>query len=169
MSSIDIRLATPSDMDAMAVLYAEAFDPMQPRLSIEQYLTPPGAFALVAQIDSAPTTHENTSVAASVAAGYLIGRVASDETEIFSLGVANDFRRRGVGRALVETLCALTAAQGAKSVFLEVAADNPGAAALYRSLEFKAVGRRKNYYRDPGGARVDAIVMRVDLANKGLD
>ncbi|MBT5107957.1 MAG: GNAT family N-acetyltransferase [Rhodospirillaceae bacterium] len=168
MSDIDIRLTTPADMDAMAALYAEAFDPIQPRMSVEQYLTPPGAFALVAHLNSTHANHENTGTAASVAAGFLIGRVASDETEIFSVGVANEFRRRGVGRALVETLCALAAAKGAKSVFLEVAADNPGAEALYRGLGFQVVGRRKDYYRDPGGARVDAIVMQYGLINKGL-
>ncbi len=168
MMDVDVRLATVADMDAMAALYAEAFDPMQPRMAIEQYLTPPGAFALVAHINTTPLGPEKSGVAAPVAAGFLIGRVVLDETEIFSLGVADEFRRCGVGRALVKTLCALAATQGAKRVFLEVAVDNPGATALYRSLGFKIAGRRKNYYRDPGGNRIDAIVMQCGLDNKDL-
>jgi [ribosomal protein S18]-alanine N-acetyltransferase len=152
-TEIDIRLAIRADIDAIAALYGEAFDPMQPRMSVEQYLTPPGAFALIAHID-------NNDSRNPAPAGFLIGRVVLDESEIFSVGVANEFRRRGVARALVETLCALAAARGAHAVFLEVAVDNPGATALYRDSGFDIVGRRENYYRDPGGNRIDALVMK---------
>ena len=52
--------------------------------------------------------------------------------------------------------------RGVTTVFLEVAADNPGAQGLYASLGFVQVGRRKGYYARSGGA-VDALVLSVAL------
>ena len=163
VTKIDIRLAIHTDIDAISALYSEAFDPMQPRMSVEQYLTPPGAFALIAHIGIYDPKNSGPAPA-----GFLVGRVVLDESEIFSIGVAHEFRRRGVGRVLVETLCALAAARDAKSVFLEVAVDNPGATALYRRLGFGVAGRRKNYYRNPSGNRTDALIMKYDLKNENL-
>ena len=170
VTKIDIRLAIPTDIDTISALYGEAFNPMQPRMSVEQYLAPPGAFALIAHIEmddpligiDGPKNPDPTP------AGFLVGRVVLDESEIFSIGVAHEFLRRGVGRALLETLFALAATREAKSVFLEVAVDNPGATALYRRLGFDVAGRRKNYYQDPSGNRMDALIMKYDLKNKNL-
>ncbi|MFX8246689.1 hypothetical protein ABTL56_19205, partial [Acinetobacter baumannii] len=52
---------------------------------------------------------------------------------------------------------------GAEGLFLEVAADNEPAIALYRSAAFVPVGRRAGYYRRPGGAAMDALVLRRAL------
>ena len=38
------------------------------------------------------------------------------------------------------------AARGCESLFLEVAADNDAAIALYSALDFETVGRRASYY-----------------------
>ena len=170
VTKIDIRLAIHTDIDAISALYSEAFDPMQPRMSVEQYLTPPSAFALIGhiEIDDPHIGIDDLKVPDPAPAGFLVGRVVLDESEIFSIGVAHEFRRRGVGRALVETLIALAAAREAKSVFLEVAVNNPGATELYRRLGFDVAGRRKNYYQDPSGNRMDALIMKYDLTNKNL-
>jgi len=54
-------------------------------------------------------------------------------------------------------------------LFLEVAADNVAAIALYKATGFVAVGRRKDYYQnknatDAGNvSQIDAIVMRRTL------
>ena len=50
--------------------------------------------------------------------------------------------------------------RGAKEIFLEVRADNPGAQALYESLQFEALAVRPHYYQPDG---VDAIVMRLTI------
>jgi [ribosomal protein S18]-alanine N-acetyltransferase len=165
-SDITIRPAVAGDLDAVAKIYGAVFDPMQPRMAVEQYLSPPGAFALVAEYSLAanaePTSSPETE---TTIAGFIIGQAVTEEAEIFSVGVADSFRRNGVGRALVTSLCVSMAALGAKSAFLEVAVDNPGAIALYDAAAFEIVGRRKEYYRDPGGARIDALIMRLDFAS----
>jgi ribosomal-protein-alanine N-acetyltransferase len=51
----------------------------------------------------------------------------------------------------------------AEAMFLEVAADNPGAIRLYERAGFATVGRRSGYYGRRQGGSVDAIVMRRAL------
>jgi ribosomal-protein-alanine N-acetyltransferase len=157
---VAIRPMVADDLDRVAEIYGAVFDPIQPRMAVAQYLTPPGAFALVAEISPSP---EATVGGAASIAGFIIGQAATEEAEIFSVGVADAFRRNGAARALVIKICASMAALGATSVFLEVAVDNPGAIALYDAVGFEIVGRRKDYYRDPGGVRVDAMIMRLDF------
>jgi ribosomal-protein-alanine N-acetyltransferase len=48
--------------------------------------------------------------------------------------------------------------RGAKEVFLEVRADNPGPKRLYETLGFEEIAVRVGYYQPDA---VDAIVMRL--------
>ena len=57
---------------------------------------------------------------------------------------------------------------GATSMFLEVAADNESAQALYTTFGFVEVGRREGYYQRPDGSRMNAFTMRADLASIDL-
>lgn len=79
-------------------------------------------------------------------AGFALARVAGGEAELLTLAVAPGARRRGLGGALVEAVCAWAAAAGAKALFLEVAADATGARALYAAAGFAEVGVRQGYY-----------------------
>ena len=54
-------------------------------------------------------------------------------------------------------------ARGAEDVFLEVAADNKAARALYASAGYQEAGHRKSYYNGPKGQKVDALVLRKKL------
>ena len=76
-------------------------------------------------------------------AGFVIGHIAADEAEILSIGVAPEWQRRGIGRQMVEGLVRAARRAEVKRLFLEVAADNEAAAALYKSLGFKKTGARK--------------------------
>ena len=92
--------------------------------------------------------------------GLALGRHAADEGEILTLAVHPLARRHGVGRALIAALLARLAAAGAAQVFLEVAADNAGAQALYRGFGFEVAGRRPAYYARAGLPPADAVLMR---------
>jgi ribosomal-protein-alanine N-acetyltransferase len=50
-----------------------------------------------------------------------------------------------------------------KRLFLEVAADNDAAVALYEGLGFKIAGARKAYYQRKGSDSVDAVILALDL------
>jgi [ribosomal protein S18]-alanine N-acetyltransferase len=87
-------------------------------------------------------------------AGFLVGRtLAPREHELLDVAVAPDFRRQGIGRALVTGW--LERARG--EAFLEVRPSNHAARLFYKSLGFEEVGTRPDYYRDPPEA---AIVLK---------
>ncbi len=67
------------------------------------------------------------------------------------MGVLPAWRRRGIGRALLDAVVAEAGARGIASIVLEVAADNEAARRLYAALGFVQVGRRPRYYRRAGG------------------
>nr|MDQ2860173.1 ribosomal protein S18-alanine N-acetyltransferase [Pseudomonadota bacterium] len=94
--------------------------------------------------------------------GFIVCRVAADEAEILTLATNPRHRRRGVARALLETVTREADARGVASLFLEVAADNAAALALYTKAGFVAVGVRRGYY-PRGVAAFDAVIMRRDL------
>lgn len=154
--AITFRFAEEDDLDTMARIYADSFDDLQPRLSIEQYLRPRGTWALLGFIGVNAET---------VAAGYVITRCIADEAEIFSIGVARQYRRFGVGLALLGAMNGVAATKGAQTVYLEVGIDNRAARALYSKAGYEVVGHRPDYYRNPGGSRVTALVLRRSLEN----
>jgi ribosomal-protein-alanine acetyltransferase len=92
-------------------------------------------------------------------AGLLAPRGAG-EGDIQTIAVAPHARRRGLGRALMLALIGEARNRGAREVFLEVRADNPGAQTLYRALGFEEIGVRPKYYQPDG---VDALVMRLTV------
>jgi ribosomal-protein-alanine N-acetyltransferase len=94
--------------------------------------------------------------------GFIIGRVAADEAEIITLGVALPWRSKGTARLLLEAFIEEASAQGAGAVYLAVAEDNNAALALYTAAEFQEAGRRHNYYRRDND-RVDALVLKKTL------
>lgn len=97
-------------------------------------------------------------------AGLLLGRAVAGEAELLTIAVAPEARRRGLGRKLVSRFVYQAQLRGAERAFLEVAADNPAAIALYESAGFAPAGRRKGYYLTPDGLRVDALVLARELA-----
>ncbi|MDQ2898345.1 MAG: ribosomal protein S18-alanine N-acetyltransferase [Acidobacteriota bacterium] len=89
---------------------------------------------------------------------YLVWReVTPGEIEILDVKTRPEFRRRGIARALLQTLLREQAGAPFLTVFLEVRESNEAARNLYRAAGFREIGRRKEYYSDP----VDhAIVMK---------
>lgn len=96
-------------------------------------------------------------------AGFLMGRVAADEAELWTLAVDPTARRQGVGGRLVVAFLAGARARGAARAFLEVAADNAPAIGLYLQAGFAVCGRRRGYYRPDNAPAVDALVMDCTL------
>lgn len=90
--------------------------------------------------------------------GFIVYRTVCDESEIITIGVHPDARRTGIGIALIGVMEADLKKQGVKHIFLEVAADNAPARALYEQTGFVRVGVRPKYYDG-----VDAIMMRKDI------
>ena len=92
-------------------------------------------------------------------AGYIGSQTVCEESDMMNVAVHPDFRRRGIGEALVKALETELRARGSRCLTLEVRASNAPAIALYEKLGFSQVGLRKNYYRDP---KEDALILRKE-------
>jgi ribosomal-protein-alanine N-acetyltransferase len=149
MGEAALRALVAEDLAGLAALHARCF-PEAPwtRNALALLLAQPGTTALLAERD-----------------GHLLGfvllRQAADEAEILSLGVDPAVRRRGLARRLLAAGEAWLGA-GTARLFLEVAAGNTAALALYRRLGFRPVGRREQYYADGG----DALVLRRQVIDR---
>ena len=109
---------------------------------------------------------QNNAFLLTAPQGFLLGRVIADEAEILTLAVDPAARRQGLARGLVEAFKSRAIDDGAVVAFLEVAADNTPAIALYLSSGFEEAGRRRDYYRRPGGSTLDALVLRCSFGQR---
>ena len=91
--------------------------------------------------------------------GFAGGMVVDKDVEILDVAVAPEHRREGIARKLLAHVSYDAQMLGCTSASLEVEAGNASAIALYESLGFVEVGRRRGYY----GAGVDALVMGASL------
>lgn len=83
--------------------------------------------------------------------GVVTGLPPSAEAPEYELGamwVAEHARRRGLGRELVDAVCAWAAEQGARTVSLKVSDGNTRAASLYEACGFARTGERGSLPRD---------------------
>ncbi len=92
-------------------------------------------------------------------AGYVGSQTVLEETDMMNIAVHPDFRRQGVGEALVNALVAALKDRGSRQLTLEVRASNEPAKTLYEKLGFQQIGLRKNYYRHP---KEDACILRKE-------
>lgn len=143
-----LRTVTAEDAPALSALHGPAFDrPWSPD-EIAAMLAQPGHFGLLAD-----------------GVGFILCRVVADEAEVLTLAVDPAARRQGVASALLEAARGVAKAAGAGVLFLEVAADNDPALALYERAGFAWAGLRRGYYARTTGA-MDAIVMRLELNSR---
>jgi len=94
---------------------------------------------------------------------FALIRVIADEAELLTIATHPDHQRQGLARALMTAWQAEAATRGAARAFLEVAADNPGAIALYDACGYQRVGLRRGYYPRPQAPASDAILMARTL------
>jgi ribosomal-protein-alanine N-acetyltransferase len=137
-------------------------------------MTPAALAALHARCFTSPPPWGETAFAAFMQdplaflltegdAAFLLGRAVAGEAELLTLAVAPESRRRGLGRTLVARFLYQARLRGAETAFLEVAADNAGAQALYAASGFAESGRRRDYYARPDGGRIAAVLMQRAL------
>jgi ribosomal-protein-alanine N-acetyltransferase len=148
---MNIRPATLRDLSALADLHARAFARAWDELAMKGLFNGPGVFALVAEEGDV--------------SGFIMVRIAADETEILSIAVGPDTRRRGLASRLLEQACQRATGMGGMRIFLEVAATNLPARNLYGKYGFREVGLRKAYYEDGDDALVLAAPLPLAMGN----
>lgn len=144
------------DLDRIMAVMATAFDPAYgeawTRRQVGDSLLLPGTFYLLA----AP--HGGAPSASDPTAGFVLSRGTTGEEELLLLGVDPQFRRQGVGSALLARFIVDATARGAERLFLEMREGN-SAEALYQAHGFSRIARRPAYYRRGTGSPIDAITL----------
>ena len=92
--------------------------------------------------------------------GYVGSQTVIDESDVMNIAVHPDYRRQGIGEALLETLADALREKGSRGLTLEARVSNTPAVSLYKKAGFLQVGLRKYYYRNP---KEDALILRKEL------
>ena len=147
------------DIDRVLELAGESAEaPRWARRDYEQMLGGPAAALLI-----------RFSVVASCGdclAGFAVASWVWQESsaEVEGLVVQGEFRRRGIGSALLGACMAWAAQVGASMLRLEVRASNAAAFSLYQRHGFSIAGVRRGDYSAPVE---DALLLQAPLAPKG--
>ncbi len=91
--------------------------------------------------------------------GWLTASQVADQAELEQIVSHLAHRRKGLGKALMQTWLKWCDEQSMYECLLEVRESNYAAIALYQQLGFDIVGRRKNYYPLTSGGAEAAILM----------
>lgn len=148
-----LRAIRAGDAEALARLHAQSFRIGWDAAEFERLIANRLTRGLVA-----------TDGPGGAPVGFILLSGVAPEMEILSVAVEGRRRGAGLGRRLVEAAFGALAAEGYRTVFLEVEDGNAAALKLYARTGFREIGRRPGYYRDRAGAPVAALTMRRDIA-----
>lgn len=87
-------------------------------------------------------------------AGFITYSVNIDTADLQDLFVAENYRRKGVGDALMASFIKDVKSRGVKKLFLEVRKSNTPAINLYKKSGFNLISVRNKYYSDGENALV---------------
>ncbi len=144
------RLVLATDAPALTALHAESFGAAA------------WSLAQIAKSLALETTLGLVAYDGGEARGFILCQITEIEAEILTFCVTPLARRKGVGRDLLAAAGKSARQRKAQRLFLEVAADNAAALALYDQAGFGVIGKRPAYYSHDGKA-VDAVMLGTDL------
>ncbi|HEX3001741.1 MAG TPA: ribosomal protein S18-alanine N-acetyltransferase [Methanoregula sp.] len=141
-----VRRATPADIQAIVAIEKESFiDPWEQAVFLEALTYYPTTY-FVAECDGAVV-------------GFVVGGLEDTGENIYghlcNLGVSPRYRRRGIGKLLVNRVEHQFALELATGVQLEVRVSNIAAQRFYRRMRYRDVFGIEHYYANGE----DAIVM----------
>jgi ribosomal-protein-alanine N-acetyltransferase len=142
--NVELRRIELDDLDAVDEIEQASYPTPWSRSMFAAELQKPGSLSLGAYRESGELV------------GYLIVSRYVDAWHVMNVAVAPEFRRRGIGRELLERLFEVTGGDPRRGYTLEVRVSNAEAIRLYERLGFEARGIRRGYYTDN---REDALIM----------
>jgi len=144
-AKIRVRIAKSSDLDDIYDLDVQTFAmPWSKEALSYDILENDNAFVIVAEYESE-------------FAGYADIWTVLDEADLNSIAVRVDFRRKGIGDAIMLAMTEMLSANGVATINLEVRVSNMPAIKLYKKYGFNECGVRPGYYLDNGE---DALIMK---------
>lgn len=144
-AKIRVRIAKSSDLDDIYELDVQTFAmPWSKEALSYDILENDNAFVIVAEYEGE-------------FAGYADIWTVLDEADLNSIAVRVDFRRKGIGDAIMIAMTEMLSASGVATINLEVRVSNMPAIKLYKKYGFNECGVRPGYYLDNGE---DALIMK---------
>lgn len=150
-SSFTFRTVGPEQAEILTAIHAEAFSNYWNPNDFNDFFAVRGTHALLAERAGNP-------------AAMVVLRVVEEQADIITIAVRPPYRRQGLGKILMNQSIEMAKQLGATAMFLDVENGNTSAMALYASLGFSQIARRKLYYRQKDGSYTDALVMTRKLA-----
>ncbi len=90
--------------------------------------------------------------------GYIIFWIIEETLELHDIAVREKHKKKGIGFLMMKVMLEIARARKVEELFLEVRKSNGEAIKFYEKFNFKQIGVRKNYYKDPVE---DALVFRL--------
>lgn len=147
--------------EEIRIRQAKLYDvPAMARIERDSFGAPWSAEEITKDVTAGGNVYVAVAECGDEKAGYGEIRMVAGEAQIYNIAVAPEFRREGIGEALLRHMIEKAEDDGCTLVTLEVRGGNEAAMALYHKLGFREVGRRKGYYAKGGE---DAILMDLDL------
>lgn len=151
---LEIRRMSIEDLDQVMEIERDSFSVPWTRQDFIESIEKPTALYLVA-------------VSEQQVIGYCGLWGVIDEGQINNVAVRKEYRGQNIGTKLLEALFEEGTKEGLGAYTLEVRTGNSPAIALYKRLDFKEAGIRKNYYTNP---KEDALIMwRYTQSERSMD
>lgn len=147
VSGLAIRPLTSGDLAKTIRIERDCFQSPWPRQAFEMAVHDGSILAVGAFDDGQPV-------------GYVIACAGVRSVLVANLAVAGHWRRRGLGRRLLDVAVDWARDRAHRRVTLEVRCSNAAAVRLYRDAGFEPLARRRGYYDDPPE---DALTMVLAL------
>ncbi|MGN0335714.1 MAG: ribosomal protein S18-alanine N-acetyltransferase [Lachnospiraceae bacterium] len=144
MSEIRVRRMSPADVPEVCLIERQNFSVPWSEKSFRESMERTDTIFLTVLCDE-------------IIAGYVGCYCICGVGEITNVAVREEYRRRGLARALLNTLFEEGKTLDTEEFFLEVRESNEAAIGLYTSLGFVKEGIRKNFYEKPVE---NAIIMK---------
>lgn len=137
------------DVEAMYRLDVECFEAVFrfSRRAMRRFAEADEAVTVLAEADG------------GVLAGFAIAEVAEGAAYVVTVDVASAWRRRGLGRRLMEALEERATVAGVETMSLHVFAGNAGAVELYERLGYERTGVAQGFY----GRGLDGLMFEKRL------
>ena len=113
------------------------------------FSTPWSLESFTYEVEKNPFSYYYVALCAGEAIAYGGMHHVIDEGQITNIAVHPDFRRLGIGRALLSRLVETSKELSITLMTLEVRSMNASAISLYEGMGFSQIGRRGKYYDNP--------------------
>ena len=143
-----LRTSTSEDFDTLYEIDQACYEPAiaYSKREFRNYLRFPGAECMIAE-------------EGGKAAGFCLTAHQQTRGYIITIDVLEEFRRRGVGTALLAEAERRLAVHGVKEIGLETAIDNESAIAFWQRHGYRTRGVWNGYY--PGGRDAFTMTKRI--------